>query len=336
MSNNIFLTNKAPVLSVVIPAYNESIGIERAVTEIISILLGCETEWEIVVVDDGSRDDTYQKICRLAQSEPRIKAISLSRNFGKEAALFAGLEHAAGEAVITIDADLQHPPILIPDLLEKWKQGAQIVHAVKRVRNRESIEKKAAAYCINKLVSGFGGINTNNSSDYKLLDAEIVDIVIHQLPERERFYRGLTSWLGFKEEYIYFDVDSRQGDNSKWSFLALLELAITALTSFTSLPLRIVTVLGIATLILGITVASEAVWSFMAGQAVSGFATTIICLLMIGSFIMISLGIIGEYIAKIYEEVKKRPLYLMKSSIGFGEKPALKTYDSGYKRSEMR
>ncbi|CAD6882199.1 Glycosyltransferase [Methylomonas albis] len=336
MSNNILISNKGPVLSVVVPAYNESVGIEKALTEIISILFSCKVDWEIIVVDDGSKDDTYQKVCRLAQFEPRIKAISLSRNFGKEGAIFAGLEHATGEAVITIDADLQHPPVLIPDLLEKWQQGVQIVHAVKRARSQESMEKKARAYCINKLISGLGGININNSSDYKLLDAEIVDIIIHQLPERERFYRGLTSWLGFKEEYVYFDVDTRQGDKSKWSFLALLELAITALTSFTVLPLRIVTILGITTLVLGITVASEAIWSLFTGQAVSGFATTIICLLIIGSFIMISLGIIGEYIAKIYEEVKQRPLYLMKASVGFDERIAEKSLNSEYKRSAMR
>ena len=139
------------------------------------------------------------------------------------------------------------------------------------------------------------------------------------LPERERFFRGLTSWLGFSEAYIYFDVASRQGDESKWSFWQLLELAITALTSFTSLPLRIVTFLGFATLILGFFVASEALWSLIQGQAVSGFATIIICLLLIGSFIMISLGIIGEYIAKIYEEVKARPHYLVKASVGINK-----------------
>ncbi len=322
------ITNQGPLVSVVIPAYNESQGIERAVTQVAEILSASKSTWEIIVVDDGSQDGTYQKICRLSQSEPRIKAIALSRNFGKEGAMFAGLEHATGDAIITIDADLQHPPKLIPEMLDKWRNGAQIVHAVKRTRQEESVGKKATAYCINKMISGLGGINVNNSSDFKLLDREIVDIIVHTLPERERFYRGLTSWLGFSEEYIFFDVDSRQGDESKWSFWSLLELSITALTSFTSLPLRIVTFLGIATLILGFTVASDAIWSLMKGQAVSGFATTIICLLLIGSFIMISLGIIGEYIAKIYEEVKRRPLYLMKASTGLGKHPVSKNLET--------
>jgi glycosyltransferase involved in cell wall biosynthesis len=313
-------TQQNPVISAVIPAYNESQGLKEAITKIAEMLGACENAWEIVIVDDGSRDQTYQQICRLSQAEPRIKGIALSRNFGKEAAMLAGLEQAKGEAVIILDADLQHPPGLIPEMIEKWRSGAQIVHAVKRSRKDDSAGKKAAAYCINQLISSLGGININNSSDFKLLDREIVEIIVHKLPERERFFRGLTSWLGFAEEYIYFDVATRQGDESKWSFWSLLELAITALTSFTSLPLRIVTFLGFATLILGFFVAGDTVVSLIRGQAVSGFATIIICLLLIGSFIMISLGIIGEYIAKIYEEVKARPHYLIKASVGINDK----------------
>ncbi|MEI6334566.1 MAG: glycosyltransferase family 2 protein [Methylococcaceae bacterium] len=315
------LTNQQnPVISAVIPAYNESQGLKEAITKIAEILEACEKNWEIVIVDDGSSDQTYQQICQLSHNEPRIKGISLSRNFGKEAAMLAGLEHANGEAVIILDADLQHPPSLIPEMIEKWRSGAQIVHAVKRSRKDDSAGKKAAAYCINQLISSLGGININNSSDFKLLDREIVDIIVLRLPERERFFRGLTSWLGFTEEYIYFDVATRQGDESKWSFWSLLELAITALTSFTSLPLRIVTFLGFATMILGFFVAGDTILSLIKGQSVSGFATIIISLLLIGSFIMISLGIIGEYIAKIYEEVKARPHYLVKASVGIKDK----------------
>ena len=312
--------NAGYLVSVVVPAYNESQGITFAIKQIAEILDTCATAWEIIVVDDGSRDQTFQKLSELAISDPRIKALALSRNFGKEGAMLAGLEHADGDVIITIDADLQHPPRLIPEMLDKWRQGAQIVHAVKRSRNKESAGKKTTAYLINKMISGLGGININNSSDFKLLDREIVDIIVYQLPERHRFFRGLTSWLGFAEEYIYFDVDERQEGESKWSFWSLLELAITALTSFTSMPLRIVTFLGLATLILGFFVASDAVISLLNGKAVSGFATTIISLLLIGSFIMISLGIIGEYVAKIYEEVKARPIYLVKASVGMNKK----------------
>ena len=307
---------KLPDISVVIPAYNEGEGVDRALVTISGILQTVLGNWEIIVIDDGSRDDTYERVCLYAETEPNVKGVSFSRNFGKEAALLAGLKYSRGKAVVVIDADLQHPPELIPEMLAKWHNGAKIVHAVKRSRKTDSVGKRLAALTVNKIISWLGGINIHNSSDYKLLDREIVDILVNQLPERERFFRGLSSWIGFQEEYIEFDVSNRIENESKWSFWSLLELAITALTSFTSAPLRIVTFLGLMTLVLGFAVASEALWSWHQGQAVSGFATIIITLLLIGSFIMISLGIIGEYIAKIYEEIKSRPPYLVKSTVG--------------------
>ena len=300
----------SPVISAIVPAYNEGQGLAIAIKTIAGTLDACESAWEIIVVDDGSHDHTFQQVQLLSALDPRIK----------EAAMLAGLEQATGQAVIIIDADLQHPPDLIPDMIKQWRLGVQIVHAVKRSRKEDSFGQRTSAYVINYLISNFGGINIKNASDFKLLDREIVDIIVHQLPERERFFRGLTSWLGFSEHYLYFDVASRQGDESKWSFMSLLELAITALTSFTSLPLRIITFLGFSTLILGFFVIADTLISLMYGQAVSGFATIIICLLLIGSFIMISLGIIGEYIAKIYEEVKNRPHYLIKARIGVDAK----------------
>jgi glycosyltransferase involved in cell wall biosynthesis len=308
-----------PEISLLIPAYNEGEGMERALNTIVNILDTMGNDWEIIVIDDGSKDNTYDRIGLYSQTEPRVKGVSFSRNFGKEAALLAGLKYSQGKAVIAIDADLQHPPELIPDMIAKWRGGAKIVHAVKRSRNTDSLAKRLAAFSINQIISRLGGINIHNASDYKLLDREIVDILVYQLPERERFFRGLSSWIGFQEEYIEFDVSERIEDESKWSFWSLVELSITALTSFTSVPLRIVTFLGLMTLVLGFAIASEALWSWYHGQAVSGFATIIITLLLIGSFIMISLGIIGEYIAKIYEEIKARPPYLVKSTVGFAE-----------------
>jgi len=308
-----------PDISVVIPAYNEGEGVDHALTTIAGILQTVSGDWEIIVIDDGSRDNTYERVCLYAQTEPKVKGVSFSRNFGKEAALLAGLKYSRGKAVVAIDADLQHPPELIPEMLSKWRDGAKIVHAVKRSRKTDSVGKRLAAVAVNQIISRLGGINIHNSSDYKLLDREIVDILVCQLPERERFFRGLSSWIGFREEYIEFDVSARIENESKWSFWSLVELAITALTSFTSVPLRIITFLGLMTLVLGFAVASDALWSWHQGQAVSGFATIIITLLLIGSFIMISLGIIGEYIAKIYEEIKARPPYLIKSTVGIAD-----------------
>ncbi len=309
------------LVSVVVPAYNEQQGIAQAVQTISLVLGGTGMDWEIIVVDDGSRDNTYLAALELCKAEPRIRVMALSRNFGKESAMLAGLEHAGGDAVIIIDADLQHPPDLIPQMLEKWRQGADIVHAVKRNRNGDSLPKRSMVYLMNKMISELGGIDVENASDFKLLDREVVDIIVRRLPERQRFLRGLTSWIGFSESYLYFDVEERQAGESKWSFFSLLKLSVTALTSFTTLPLQIVTLLGVLTMILGFFVAADALFSFFNGQAVSGFATTIICLLLIGSFIMISLGVIGAYIARIYEEVKGRPAYLVKASSGFDKRP---------------
>jgi len=303
-------------ISILIPAFNEAQSIQKCTNEIVEILDTNNYAWEIIVIDDGSRDETYDQICTMSALEPNIKGISLSRNFGKEAAMLAGLEYASGDAAIIMDADLQHPASLIPSMIDQWRMGSQIVHAVKRSRQEDSVVKRSLVYSINKMISKLGGIDVNNSSDFKLLDREIVDIIVHSLPEKMRFFRGLTSWIGFSEAYIYFDVASRQEGESKFCFLSLLELSITALTSFTNLPLRIVTFFGAVTLILGFIIAGEAIWSLIGGHAVSGYATIIITLLLIGSFIMISLGIIGEYIARIYEEVKARPHFLVKASVG--------------------
>jgi glycosyltransferase involved in cell wall biosynthesis len=310
----------SPEITVLIPACNEGEVIERALETVTRILETVTSEWEIIVIDDGSRDDTYERVSLYAQTESRVKGVSFSRNFGKEAALLAGLKFSRGRAVIAIDADLQHPPELIPEMISKWRDGAKVVHAVKRNRKTDSMGKRLAALTVNQIISRMGGINIHNSSDFKLLDRQIVDILAFQLPERERFFRGLSSWIGFREEFIDFDVSSRMENECKWSFWSLVELSITALTSFTTLPLRIVTFLGLLTLLLGFAVASDALWSSFNGEAVSGFATIIITLLLIGSFIMISLGIIGEYIAKIYEEIKARPPYLVKSTVGTCDK----------------
>jgi polyisoprenyl-phosphate glycosyltransferase len=319
------MNSSSVLISIIIPAMNEGRSISATVQAITEQLHNAHQDYEIIIVDDGSRDDTYAQICRMSQNDSRIKGIALSRNFGKESALFAGLEAARGQAIITIDADGQHPPHLIPQMLAKWHEGAQIVHAVKQDRGLESGLKNASARGITRLISYLGNIDIHNASDFKLLDRIIVDHLVLSIAERERFFRGLTSWVGFNQAYIYFDVEERAQGSSQWSFWSLLELSVTALTSFTSAPLRIITVLGFATLILGFFIAGDAIISLFNHRAVSGFATIIITLLLIGSFIMISLGIIGEYIAKIYEEIKSRPLYLKKSSVGFTQQPADKS-----------
>jgi glycosyltransferase involved in cell wall biosynthesis len=309
-------TDKNSLLSVVIPAHNEEPSIANALDVIKTTLLSCGMDWEIIVVDDGSHDKTFARLRELSHADTRIKGLQLSRNFGKEAALLAGLRAAKGEAVITMDADLQHPPTLIPAMIDAWQNGARVVDAVKRTRKNDGILTRARARIFNSLLSRLGGINLQHSSDFKLIDRVVVNTIARDLPESQRFYRGLSDWVGYSHASIPFDVDARIDGEGKWTIWGLMNLATTAIVSFTSAPLRIVTVLGLITMLFGFIVAVESLIGWSQGRAVSGFTTTIITLLILGSFIMISLGIIGEYIAKIYDEIKHRPAYLVESSLG--------------------
>lgn len=304
------------LLSVVIPAHNEESGIAHALSVIKEVLSTCGMKWEIIVVDDGSSDQTFDRLRELATQEARIRGVRFSRNFGKEAALLAGLNIAKGDAVVTIDADLQHPPRLIPAMIEAWKQGAKVVDGVKRSRATDGVLTRLRASIFNATLSRLGGINMENSSDFKLLDRVAVDAITQALPERQRFYRGLSDWVGYQHVSMPFDVEERIKGQGKWSLWGLLGLATTAIVTFTSAPLRIVTALGFITMVFGGFIAAEAFIGWLQGKSVSGFTTTIFTLLIIGSFIMISLGIIGEYIAKIYDEIKRRPPYLIESMVG--------------------
>jgi len=305
------------VLSVVVPAHNEARGISHAMDVVAGALSSCGMKLEIIIVDDGSRDDTFEQIRELSRKDARVKGLRFTRNFGKEAALLAGLRAARGQAVVTIDSDLQHPPALIPRMIEEWRSGAMVVDAVKRSRVGDRLTARLRARVFNLMLSKLGGINLENASDFKLLDRVVVDAITRGMPERQRFYRGLSDWVGYRHVAIPFDVAERAEGEGKWSLWKLFNLATTAVVSFTSAPLQIVTVLGFLTLVLGFVVGADALISWFQGRAVSGFATTIITLLIVGSFIMISLGIIGEYIAKIYDEIKARPAYLVDSAVGF-------------------
>ncbi len=305
-----------------LPAYNEADNIEPVIAEATPALASITDDYEIIVVDDGSRDDTFERVRVIAAKDSRIKALRFSRNFGKEAALLAGLRFATGDAVITIDADLQHPPTLIPTMIEEWRKGSLVVDAVKRSRDTDGALTRLRAQVFNTVLSRLGGIKLDNSSDFKLLDRIVVDTIARGLPERQRFYRGLSDWVGFRHKKILFDVEARAVGEGKWTLWKLLELALTATISFTSAPLRIVTFLGMFTLAFGFAVAVAALWGWTHGRAVSGFTTIIVTLLIIGSAIMISLGIIGEYIAKIYDEIKARPAYVIEAAEGLAEQPA--------------
>ena len=308
-------------LSIVIPAFNEREVLPHALETLRAIAGKANVSYEIIVVDDGSTDGTSELIDTAHAAHPEIKGIVLSRQFGKEAGLYAGLKHASGKAVITLDADLQHPPSLIPEMLEHWRKGAEIVHGVKQDRNADSLLQRVTASIYSTVFSRLSGFDLRGSSDFKLLDRRVVDVLTKKLPEYGRFYRGLSAWVGYRQVSIPFDVGPRASGESRWGGFSLIRYAIRTMTAFSSLPLMIVPVLGLVMLIISIILGIEAIFSKLSGHAISGFATLEITILFSGSMIMIGLGVIGQYMARMYDEIKGRPVCLISRFIGLDNNP---------------
>lgn len=304
------------MISLVIPSYNEQDNIVRTYETIQGILNQAKIDFEIIFVDDGSVDNTYVNIARLAQTKMNVKGLSFSRNFGKEAAIFAGLEAAAGECAVIMDCDLQHPPTLLPQMYELWQNGYEVVEAVKSNRGRESVFHRMCANGFYGIISRLTKIDMKNASDFKLLDRKAVDALL-LMPERTPFFRALSSWVGFKTIQIPFEVQEREIGTSKWSFWSLVKYALRNITSFSGAPLQVVTILGWFMLIPSFAFSIEALYRYFSGTAVEGFTTVIILLCWIGSILMISLGIIGHYISRIYDEIKARPRYLISRRCGY-------------------
>lgn len=303
-------------ISIIIPVYNEEKQIEETVGIILQILSGNEIDCEFVLVDDGSADGTWETITRLARNYSCVSAIKLSRNFGKEAAICAGLERARGDACLIIDSDLQHPPSLIPEMVRLWRtEGYDVVEGVKASRGKESFVTRIGASLFYKLLKLLSGYDLENTSDFKLLDRRVVE-AWKKLGERNTFFRGMSTWVGFKRVSIPFNVSERKTGKSGWSFFKLLKLAIDAITSYSSVPLQVVTLIGVLFLLGSVVLGIQTLYKKFAGQALSGFTTVILLQLIIGSCLMISLGIIGTYLARIYDEVKSRPRYIVSEEIG--------------------
>ena len=269
-----------------------------------------EIDYELVFISDGSRDSTYAEIVKAAKENPRIKGAEFSRNFGKEAGIFAGLELATGDAVIVMDCDLQHPPSVIPEMWRLWQNGAEVVEGIKTNRGKESLGHKLSAGLFYKIMSKLIKMDMNASSDFKLLDRKVVDVLL-ALPERNTFFRALSFWTGFRTESVQYQVQERQFGESKWSLWSLMKYAISNATSFSTLPLQLVTVMGVISILFSVALAVQTIVRFLMGDSVEGFTTVILLILIIGGFLMLSLGIIGHYIARIYEEVKGRPKYII-------------------------
>ena len=303
------------MLSVILPSYNEEKMILTAADTLAGILRGAGIEYELLFVDDGSKDQTWAMIERASAKDKGVVGIHFSRNFGKEAAMFAGLEQAKGDCCVVIDCDLQHPPEKIVEMYRLWEQGYEVVEGVKEDRGEESGFHKFAANSFYSLISRATGMDMSAASDFKLLDRKVVD-TLNQMPERNVFFRALSFWVGFKKTEVSYCVRERTEGESKWSTKSLIKYALTNISSFSSAPLHIVTVLGFVTMAVAVVMAVIALVQKICGVALGGFTTVIILLAFFSSIIMISLGIIGYYIAKIYEEIKGRPRYIISRICG--------------------
>ena len=303
------------MLSVVIPSYNEEQMIEKTASVIHGILKEADIQNELIFVDDGSSDQTWAKIESVSSLIEGVRGVHFSRNFGKEAAIMAGLEQSVGDCCVVIDCDLQHPPEKIVEMYRLWEQGYEVIEGQKNTRGKEGALHSLAARSFYSIISAATGFDMANASDFKLLDRKVVDVIVH-MPEKNAFFRALSSWVGFTTTVVTFDVQEREAGESKWSTKSLIKYAINNISSFSTAPMQIVTVFGVIMLIISFVFGIIALVQKFTGQALGGFTTVILILLFSSSIIMISLGIIGYYIARIYEEIKGRPRYIISCVCG--------------------
>ena len=291
------------VLSIIIPCYNEEQNIEEIYKKLHLILTNIKYKYEIIFIDDGSVDETLIKLIGLSQSDKNVRVLELSRNFGHQAAICAGIDYAEGKAVIMMDADLQHPPELIPELIKKWEEGYDIVYTIRKYSNNVSFFKKITSRIFYKLINKFANINIpENSADFRLLDYTVIK-EFKKLKEREKFIRGLISWMGFKQCAIEYIASPRFAGNSKYSLLKMIKLALVGITSFSAFPLRIATILGFLISIFSFIYASYAlcIWLFLK-ITIPGWTSVIVTVLFLGGIQLICTGIVGEYLGRVFDE----------------------------------
>ncbi len=302
------------LLSVIIPSYNEQEMIEKTADCIDSVLNEAKIEHELIFVDDGSSDKTWEAVTSTAKKLPCVRGVKFSRNFGKEAAINAGLTAAKGDCAVVIDCDLQHPPEKIVEMYSLWEQGYEIVEARKSDRGKESGLHKVCANTFYSIISKITKLDMKNASDFKLLDRKVVLALIN-MKERNSFFRALSSWVGFKTTTVEFEVQERTAGESKWSMWSLVKYAISNITSFSTFPMQLTSILGVITFFISVIMASIALVQKIMGTSLEGFTTVIILQLLFSSIIMFCLGIVGYYIAKIYDEIKERPKYIVSEEV---------------------
>ncbi len=308
-------TPPRPLLSLIVPMYNESEGIDLFFSRTLPVLESITPDWEIICVNDGSRDDTLAQLKSYRERDHRIRFLSLSRNFGKEPALSAGLDYAIGQAVIPIDADLQDPPELIPQLVEKWREGYKVVLATRRTRGQDSFLKRITAAMFYAFMGKMLRFPfPKNTGDFRLMDESVIQ-VIRLLPERTRFMKGLFAWVGFSTAQIYFDRPARAAGEAKINYFGLWQLAKDAICSFTTAPLRLSTYLGVFISLISFSYAFFLILhTLILGVDVPGYTSIMVAVLCMGGVQLISVGILGEYVGRIYHEAKQRPVYIIEET----------------------
>ena len=309
------------MISLIIPACNEEENIGPTAQRIHEVLSGAGIPYELIFVDDGSGDLTWTRILAQSQRDSRVKGLRLSRNFGKEAGIFAGLRAAGGDCCVVMDCDLQHPPETIPEMYRLWKEeGYEVVEGVKRAPERKNFLRRGLNAVFYKVLSACLGFDMEASSDFKLLDRKVRDILC-AMPERETFFRALTFWVGFRTARVTYDVGARSLGKTKWTPRQLVRYAVRNVTSFSGAPLYFVAWMGAFLLVFAVVLGVQTLVKWLSGTAVEGFTTVILLLLIIGGGLMVALGIIGYYIARIYTEIKGRPRYIVEKTCGGLDQP---------------
>jgi polyisoprenyl-phosphate glycosyltransferase len=323
-----------PVLSVIVPMFNEATNLEPLFGRLVPAVEGLQVPYEIICVDDGSRDDTLVRLVALRERYPAIKVVALSRNFGKEIALTAGLQHAAGRAAVPIDADLQHPPEIIPRLVEKWREGYEVVYAVRKSRETESFGRRLAARGFYWVFERLSDVPIpKDAGDYRLIDRRVVD-AINAMPERSRFMKGIFAWVGFRQTGISYAVERRREGTSGWSARRLFHFAVDGLTSFSNFPLIAWGYVGVIIATVSLVAGAYFILrTILLGVDVPGYASIMVAVLFFGGVQLITLGIIGSYVGRIFQEVKRRPLYLVRETHGFAT-PETKTPERAARLTE--
>ena len=302
-------------LSLVVPCYNEEDNIRDFYHAAKHVFDAEEYEYEMIFINDGSKDKTQEALESVFNlHEACVVVETFSRNFGKEGAVFAGITQAEGDCIAVMDCDLQHPPETLIKMYRLWEDGYQVIEGVKASRGRESFIHKMFAKTFYSIISDATGIDMSRASDFKLMDRQAAEEFL-KLPERNVFFRALSSWVGFKTTYVEFDVQEREAGESKWSFKSLVRYAVNNITSFSAAPMQIVTFFGVVFFVFAVLLGIQSLYMYFSGHAVAGFTTVILLLLLVGSILMFSLGVIGYYIAKIYDEVKMRPRYIISEVI---------------------